>query len=190
MKLSAVLYLLIACVLVCGSLPVQATKIIHMQPTELGQTATAVVLGEVVSGSSFNNVSGSKVFTETVITVSEAYKGNPGSEVRVLQLGGEVDGMRVTVHGALHWQPGEEVVVFLEPYPGGRFQVAGFSQGKFKVERDPGTGRAYVHRPPLEDVDVVNDQRGNQATANTPARIPLDRFLVQALGTDYQPSDR
>jgi len=161
-----------------------------MDPVQLAEASTTVVQGEVVAVDSFKNASGSKVFTETTIAVSAAHKGDPGSEVRVLQLGGEVDGVRVTVHGALHWQQGEEVVVFLEPTQDGRFQVAGFSQGKFMVERDLATGRAYVHRPPLEDVQLVNGQGTNLTTTTTHSRVPLDRFLVQALGSDYRPSDR
>ena len=144
----------------------------------------------MTSVQSFRNASGKKVFTETIIAVEESYKGAPGSEVRLLQLGGVVDGVQVTVHGALHWSQGEEVVVFLEPYQSGSFHVAGFSQGKFQVVRDSQTGRAFVMRPALEDVEIVDDDGRDHTQKGEVARIPLEQFLKKALGTDFEPTRR
>ena len=168
----------------------QATKIIPMDPEKLAQVASTVVQGTVVGIESYWNASHSKVFTETIVAVEESFKGAPGSEVRILQLGGEVDGIRVTVHGALYWNQGEEVVLFLEPYQGDKYQVSGFSQGKFKVERDPVSGRAFVFRPALEGVELADDDGHQHADQATFKRVPLDRFLAKALGDDYQPSNR
>jgi hypothetical protein len=124
-----------------------ATQIIAMSPQKMGQTASEVVRGSVTSVQSYWNASHTKIFTETVVAVDETYKGSATGQVTLLQLGGEVDGVRVTVHGALSWTAGEEVLLFLEPYTEGRFHVSGFSQGKFAVERDPVTGRAFVRAP-------------------------------------------
>lgn len=188
MKLRAVVCLLLA--LILSAPVVQATKIIQMNPERLAASASTVVRGTVTSVESFKNASGKKVFTETVIAVAESYKGSPGGQVRLLQLGGVVDGVKITVHGALHWTHGEEVVVFLEPYQGDSFHVAGFSQGKFQVERDPQTGRAFVMRPALEGVELVDDDGQNHTHGGELARVPLDQFLSKALGTEYEPSDR
>ena len=167
-----------------------ATKIIPMNPETLAQTATTVVRGTVTSVESYWNTTHSKIFTETVIAVDESYKGAPGAEVRLVQLGGEVDGVRVTVHGALFWDRGEEVVAFLEPYQGDRFHVVGFSQGKFKVERDPVTGRAFIHRPHQEGVELVGDDGHQHNQQTSVSREPLDQFLARALGADFAPSNR
>ncbi len=190
MKLRAVVCLLTAALLIACAPAALATKIISMDPQQLAAAATTVVRGTVASVESFKNASGSKVFTETVITVIESFKGSPGSEVRLLQLGGEVDGVRVTVHGSLHWTRDEEVVLFLEPYEGGRYQVAGFSQGKFQVEHDPVTGRAFVNQPAMEGVELVDDDGHGHSDITAVTRVPLDQFLSRALGTDYRPSHR
>lgn len=190
MKPITIACLLVASLLILCAPALQATKIIHMNPEKLAEASTTVVRGTVVASDSFKNASGSKIFTETVITVDESYKGAPGSEVRLLQLGGVVDGVQVTVHGSLQWIEGEEVVVFLEPYEGGRYHVAGFSQGKFKVERDPLTGRAFINQPAMEGVELVDDDGHTQSNITAITRVPLDRFLSKALGTDYQPSNR
>lgn len=190
MKLLAIVCLLAAATLAINPHQVQATKIIHMNPEQLATASTTVVRGTVTQVESFWNASHSKIFTETVITVDESYKGAPGSEVRLMQLGGVVDGIKVTVHGALHWTRGEEVVVFLEPYQGDTFHVAGFSQGKFKVERDPVTGRAFVNQPAMEGVELVDDDGHGHSDITAVTRVPLDQFLSKALGTDYRPSNR
>jgi hypothetical protein len=190
MKLRAIVCLLFAGLPIICAPAVLATKIIHMNPEKLAANSSTVVRGTVTLVESFRNASGTKIFTETVIAVDESYKGDPGNEVRLLQLGGVVDGVQVTVHGALHWTHGEEIVVFLEPYQGGRFHVAGFSQGKFKVERDPVTGRAFINRPALEGVELVDDDGNNHSDITAVTRVPLDQFLSKALGNDYRPSDR
>jgi hypothetical protein len=190
MKTAASVCLLAAVILVTGASPVQATKIVHMNPQKLAETASDVVRGTVIGSESYWNASGSKIFTETIITVDESYKGSAGGEVRVLQVGGVVDGVQVTVHGALQWVQGEEVVVFLESDRSGKYLVSGFSQGKFQVQRDPVTGRAFVQRPDLEDVELVNDDGSGHADATSVARVPLDQFLSKALGAEYAPSNR
>jgi hypothetical protein len=176
-----------AVLLLLSATAATATKIIPMSPQKMGQTATEVVRGTVTGVHSFWNASHTKVFTETTVAVDQTYKGSATGQVTLLQLGGEVDGIRVTVQGALAWTPGEEVVLFLEPYTEGAFHVSGFSQGKFAVERDPVTGRAFVRAPALEGIELVGGEPG---TAAEGGRVPLERFLAGALGSQYQPSDR
>ena len=190
MILRAIVCLLLALLVALYSPAVLATKIIEMNPEELAVQATEVVRGTVIRVGSFKNDSGTKIFTETIITVEESYKGTAADEVRLVQLGGEVDGVRVTVHGALNWTQGEEVVVFLEPYQDGSFHVAGFSQGKFKIERDPSTGRAFVTRPDLPEVELVGDDGHTPSQGQVVTRVSLDQFLAQALGDDYVPRNR
>jgi hypothetical protein len=151
-----------------------------MDPVQLGTRATTVVRGTVADVRSFWNAAHTKIFTEIELDVAEAYKGSARGRVRMLQLGGEVDGVRVTVHGTLQWVSGEEVLVFLEPYRDGAFHVTGFSQGKFRVERDERTGRAYVSRPALDGVAFAAG--AGAAAAGAVARVPLDSFVGRALG--------
>ena len=63
-------------------------------------------------------------YAETIVEVDEAYKGQASPSVRIVQLGGVVGNVRMTVHGALHWHPGEEVLLFLEPYRNEGFQAS------------------------------------------------------------------
>lgn len=162
------------------------TYVRELGARDLGESAVAVVRGEVGDVRSFWNERRTKIFTEIVVRTQQTFKGSPGAAVTLLQLGGVVDDVRVTVHGALSWRVGEEVLLFLEPAGRGRYQVAGFSQGKLPIERDPATGEAFVRRPSLAAAEASGlkllDGPGAPPDAGTPARVPLEKFVREALG--------
>lgn len=162
---------------------VRATQVEYVSPRQMGEESAVVVRGTVASVRSFWNEARTKVLTETVIQVDETYKGEAAGAVSVLQLGGVVGHMRVHVHGALTWRRGEEVLLFLDRMEGTSYRVAGFSQGKFLVERDPATGEAYVNRPALEGVEVFGAPPDDgRMVGRSPVLVPLDKFVNQALG--------
>jgi hypothetical protein len=183
MKILALLLILSAS-LILFTTAADATQIRYKTVEQLGTESSDVVRGKVTSVQSYWNAAHTKIFTETVIEVDESYKGANASIVRLVQLGGEVDGVRVTVHGALKWRAEEEVVVFLEPYENGAYHVSGFSQGKFDIERDPDTGEVFVKRPSNDGIQLVgapDDYTQIQRNARTES-VPIDRFITQALG--------
>jgi len=158
-----------------------ATQIILQSLDQMGDNATAVVRGKVAAVRSFWNDTHTKIFTETTIAVDETFKGQPGEAVRVVQLGGTVDNIRVTAHGALMWKQGEEILLFLEDYTPGLYQVAGFSQGKFQIERDSRTGEVYVMRPTLSGAEIIGGS-GEKSSAGEFQKMPLEKFMEEALG--------
>ena len=159
-----------------------ATQIIYRTPQEMGQQSSLVVQGKVTSVRSFWNENRTKIFTETLVQIDESFKGaNPGT-VRVLQLGGTVDKIKVTVAGAIQWKPGEEVLLFLEEATENRYHVSGFSQGKFNIERYPDTGEAFVRRPALEGTEVMGaPPSGHEMSTSSVVKTPLRQFIDDAL---------
>jgi hypothetical protein len=170
--------------LLCVTLvPARATQVIPRTAPELGDEASLVVRGRVEQVRSFWSPNHTKILTEILVKVEEDYKGQAPGQVRILQLGGVVDGVRVTVSGALHWQSKEEVLLFLEPYTADSYQVSGFSQGKFSVQRDEKTGEAYVSRRALEGIEWVPSNSAKTDSSPKPVeQLSLDRFLDEALG--------
>ena len=161
----------------------QATQVLHRSVEELGRQSTLVVRGKVAGVHSFWNAKRTKVFTETEITVDQSYKGAQPAAIRILQLGGVVDNVKVNVAGALQWRAGEEVLVFLEPYTDGAFQVSGFSQGKFNIVRDRRTNQPYIVRPSQDGVELVGGATPDELKrASRVEKMPLERFINQALG--------
>ena len=166
----------VACVLSSGAF---ATQILYRSPRQLGTESALVVRGTVSATRSFWNDSHTKILTEVVVRVDETYKGAGGESVRVLQLGGTVDPVKMTVHGALPWRQHEEVLLFLEPYSTGSYQVSGFSQGKFAIERDVASGKAYVRDATPSDSERIG---APAVQANGDDRVSLQQFVDQALG--------
>ena len=172
MKKTIVAWLVCALVALAVTAAV-ATQVIQRTPQELAEESALIVDGTVTGVRSYWNADHSKIFTEASVSVGSTYKGRGGSTVRVVQPGGVVGNVRMTAHGALSWSRGEEVLLFLEPSVPGAFQVAGFSQGKYVVERDSRTGRAFVQQALPADVEGTAP-----ATAQ---RVTVEQFINQVL---------
>jgi len=175
-----VAFLLVGCLMVCAAL---ATQVMYQSPQQMGTQSALVVRGKVQSTQSYWNASRTKIFTRTQIAVDETYKGPHQGVIDIVQIGGTVDKVKVTVQGALLWKAGEEVLLFVEPYDASSFQVSGFSQGKFEVERDPKTGVAYVAAPPLEGTSLVGAPSTDSLTKPSKSeKVTLEQFVNRALG--------
>ncbi len=157
-----------------------ATQILLRSPRELGDASSLVVQARVVSTRSFWNASHSKILTGIELAVERGFKGNAPTKVQVVQLGGVVDGVRMHVAGSLSWHRGEELLLFLENARGNTYRVAGFSQGKFLVER-AGDGTIFVRRPAPTDIEFVQAGKRITAAYGQQLRIPLRRFLAESL---------
>jgi hypothetical protein len=161
--------------------PADATQVLYRTPQQLGGQSELVIRGRVESSESYWNEQHTKIFTRTRIAVDEAYKGIAPATVDIVQLGGIVGSMKVTVHGALRWRVGDEVLLFAEAYDAESYRVSGFSQGRFSVERDLKTGEAFIRTPRMEGVKLLGAPP--EGEARTEARgVPLDEFVAQALG--------
>jgi hypothetical protein len=164
-----------------------ATTVMYRSPQQLGAESDLVIRGRVESSESYWNDKHTKVFTRTRIAVDEAYKGGAPATVDVVQLGGKVGNVKVTVHGASRWKVGEEVLVFAEPHDETHFRVAGFSQGKFMIERDPDTGEAFIRAPRMEGIQLLGAPGDGKAEALAREGVPLGEFVSHALGSPTTP---
>ena len=173
--------ILLAAALVSMALPALATQIILESPRQLAKDSALIVDGKVSGVRSYWNDDHSKILTETTVAVGSTHKGASASSVRVLQLGGVVGNVRQTAHGALVWKRGEEVLLFLEPSSPGTYQVAGFSQGKYTIERDPRTGRAFVQQAMPADGNTNAPATTSGGQSSRDEKVSLEQFLNQVL---------
>ena len=176
--------LVMAAGLVVVALPALATQIIQVSPQEIAKASTLVVDGKVSGSRCYWNADHSKIFTETTVDVNATHKGANASSVRVMTLGGVVGNVRQTAHGALAWKRGEEVLLFLEPAgttQPGSFQVTGFSQGKYEIERDAKAGRKFVRQSMPADMSGGTPSATSGKTSSQSERVTLDQFLGQVL---------
>ena len=162
-----------------------ATQVIPRTPQQLAKESQLVVDGKVASVRSYWNDDHSRILTEAVVTVGSTYKGGESPSVRVVQLGGVVGNVRMTAHGALQWKKGEEVLLFLEPSAPGAFQIAGFSQGMYLIERDPRTGKAFVTQALPPDTHEGSAPAPDAPNSAQPAeRVTLEQFIDSVLPSE------
>lgn len=165
------------------SFSIGATQIIHMSPEQLGEESSLIVQGKVTGVTSYWNEQKTKIFTKTLVAIEETYKGERSGEVAIVQLGGVVGNVRINVSGALTWKPGEETLIFLERYDAVSYQISGFSQGKFGIERDPVNGRKYIKYPDLRGAEILGSPDiGKDTSLQDTKKITVQRFINKALG--------
>lgn len=120
----------------------KATTLSHLGFEELAQQASAVARLRCLSSNAVRD--GGEIWTETQFEVLEKAKGLLGGIITVRTLGGQADGLHSRVEGVPQFRTGEEVYLFLWGKYGQPFRVLGWSQGAFRIARNPQNGAAIV----------------------------------------------
>ena len=126
---------------------VAATTVARLDTRELVRESHEIVIGEVRGTRSYWDAPRRRMLTDVSVRVTQRLKGRGGDTVVLTQLGGELDGVRVSVPGAPSFVVGEEALVFVWRDGRGRAQVDALGQGKFDLRADPTTGEKLVSRP-------------------------------------------
>ncbi|OGU00768.1 MAG: hypothetical protein A2W29_13490 [Gemmatimonadetes bacterium RBG_16_66_8] len=164
-----------------------ATQVLRLDTRELARSSSDIVIGTVDSTRSYWNAEHTRILTDITVVVSETLKGPGPSRLTLTQVGGEVDGMRLSVAGTAVFMSGEEALLFVWRDAKGRAQVNGLAQGKFEIQRDPQGGERVVTR--RIDGLALRDPRTLRAVqpAERAGRVRLDdlkREIRQALEED------
>jgi len=157
-----------------------ATTAIALSNRALVNTADVIAIGSVVDSRVvwLDRV----LVTEVTVKVEEVLKGAPGDTI-VVTLPGGIDANRripiaMTYPGAPSMKQGERTFLFLNrDEDTSRLMVAGFSQGKFAINREPG-GEDVVERN-LSEIRLVN---GAGIVRGSRERITLVDFKREISG--------
>jgi hypothetical protein len=135
-----------ACVLAIGlaAREASATSLAQLSTEQLTDAADAIVKG-TVAGVWTALDDGGKCWTHARVEVDKTFKGAPGSEVVVSQMGGICGPLAGRVESTARFSEGEEAYFFLEELSG-YTGVVGMVQGKFTVRMDPAARRDIVIR--------------------------------------------
>ena len=162
--------------------PLHATTVIHQDTRALVRGSSDIVVGRVEGTRAFFDVQRKHIFTEVTVEVTRSLKGERG-RLTLVQLGGELNGMRTEVAGSPVFAAGEEALLFVWRDARGRAQVNGLAQGKFDIEHDPTTGEALVaRRAPglaIRDARSLSPLRAGE----TPGKVTLRRMLGEIEAT-------
>src|SRR5260370_1391690 len=119
-----------------------ATTLSRLRFEELVNRATAVARLRCIGAESF--LENGEIWTETLFETVELNKGLLPGVIRVRMIGGRVGNLHSRIDGVPAFRPGEEAYVFLWGHEGEPFRVLGWSQGTFRIARDPRTGLERV----------------------------------------------
>jgi hypothetical protein len=114
------------------------TTLARLSFAELAQRATAIARVRCLGTES--KWLGNEIWTETHFQVLEQDKGSLNPALTIRMLGGSVGNFHSRVDGVPVFHAGEEVYLFLWARDGEPFRVLGWSQGTFRISRNPRTG--------------------------------------------------
>ncbi|MEO5971269.1 MAG: hypothetical protein ABIQ95_15185 [Bdellovibrionia bacterium] len=145
--------------------------------------APIIVRGKAgASYSDWNNddFGGKRIYTFYDLQPTEVLKGNinKSSSLSMRELGGEKDGVGLTVPGVSEFEKGEDTVVFLkERNSSGSYDVQGMMMGKYNIQKDA-DGTEYLTGMGLNNFNHL----GNN-TDVTPAASPPKKWTLNDLRT-------
>ena len=139
--------LLALSVLLLCPLPSFATLLRPLSVEQLADLSDVVVRGRVETVEVVWNDRVTMPITRVRLDVIETIEGEAGARRITLTVpGGERDGVALDYLGRPRFEPGEEVVLFLQRRPTGAFLPVGLAQGRLEVERDAATGGHALRR--------------------------------------------
>lgn len=148
-----------------------AATLVRMDLSQLTRGAAVVVQARCLGSAS--DWDRGEIWTLARFEPIETFKGHTPTPFTVRLLGGKVGAIESVVNGVPHFRPGEQVVLFLVPAPGGAYSIVAWSEGTFRVRKDS-RGHAFVTQ------DTAARMVYNPATRKFQAqgvnRMPLSRF--------------
>jgi hypothetical protein len=121
---------------------VRATTLMPMSVAQMTQAAQEIVRARCVANAT--HWDHGELWTFTAFDVQENWRGTATGQISVRLLGGRTAQITSTVSGVPHFQPGEDVVLFLEPTSLGGYSIVSWQQGTFRIRRDAATGEDRV----------------------------------------------
>ncbi len=158
----------------------QATTLARLSFNELTEQATAIARVRCLSSTSLWR--NGEIWTETEFEVLEQNKGALPGIFRVSLPGGRVAHLQSRVDGVPSFHVGEEIYLFLWSAPGKATSVLGWTQGTFRIARDPQTGLERVTQDsaamPLFDLATRKFRHGGVRNLPLPIfQLKLKRAL-------------
>lgn len=182
--------LLVTALIVLSSWSAAATTVLPLDVRHLVQQSTFIFQGTVLAVETKNLGARERprIVTDITFNVTRTLKGKtPGPEFTLRLFGGSWGGYTLDIQGQPRFEPGEEVVLFLE-WTGINWAVTGMNQGRYRIYRGKdgekwarrgheglavlqrdSAGRATVNRRPDEHppmrldklLDLINMHKGN-----------------------------
>lgn len=154
----------------------QASLLRAMSLSELVRSANQIVVAKVVSINAAWDSSHRRILSTIEVKIEESWKGSVDGLVTIVQPGGTVGEIEMTVHGMPRFAVGERSLLFLQGHT--HFQVVGMCEGKRPLSWDADGKQWLLESPDVEDVVEV-DAGGRLHHATPAARLALESMREQ-----------
>src|SRR5437867_10443567 len=111
--------------------PAGATMVERLSLEQLVERSERIVQGRCERTWSDWDAKHQSIWTHWEIQVTEPIKGGPVTKLVISEPGGIVGDVGMLVEGVPHYEPGEEIVLFLYKTPIGYWRSRGLGQGKY-----------------------------------------------------------
>lgn len=150
----------------------QATTLVRLHFTDLVHYSYSIARARCVR--SRTTLENGEIWTDTTFRVLWQEKGYLPEEIVVRQLGGTFLHLHSHVEGTPVFRPNEEVYLFLSGHLGHPFNIVGWSQGTFRIHRDPVSNLETVTQDSAET--PVFDPASDTFTRGGTTKLPVDIF--------------
>jgi hypothetical protein len=164
--------------LLAGAGSLRASLLRAMSLAELANTADRIVVGSVRSVNAAWDLQHRRIISTIEVDVEESWKGpeSASRRIAIIQPGGAVGDIEMSVGGMPSFSVGEKSVLFLQGQR--RFQVTGMGQGKRPLLWNEGSKQWLVESPDTEGV-VEPGPGAKLRQAKRGGPIPLDDLRDQ-----------
>lgn len=171
---------LLVCFLFSSPLQVQASNFSLPTLSYLTSRSKLVLHARVISKSCQED-SSNQIFTRITLQILEVWNGEwPEPTLDLVHSGGRLGDRLLVVHGQVHFEMNEEVVVFLKKNDAGEWITAAMSKGRIPIQR-PLMEDGFAG-PPSSDANVTTlIQTSPSASRSTLATLTLHQLkkLIQ-----------
>ena len=150
----------------------RATTLVRLRFPDLVRYSSAI--GRVRCTGAEVRYDKGEIWTDTSFEVVERDKGYLPSHIVVRHPGGTLDHLHSHVEGAPEFRPGEELILFLWGTPGNHYTVLGWSQGTFRIRKDPRSGSETITQDSYEI--PVFDPESNGFTKTGIRNVRMEDF--------------
>jgi hypothetical protein len=148
--------------------PARASLIVALDTPAMVERSEHIAVVDVASVTAAWDDKHERILTTIGLDVVEVWKGpmTPAAHLTIVQPGGTVGDMQMTVFGMTRFAPGERALVFLRgTTAAANLNVVGMAQGKRLLTREAATGKWMVRAADPSGASFV---RMNGASAKAP----------------------
>jgi len=166
--------------------PLATASIVQaLELPDLVQQADHIAVVDVVSLRSEWDAKHERIFSTVDLKVVERWKG-PGQadegRLTIIQPGGTVGDLTMTVTGLTSFSPGERAVVFLRGTPDNS-RLLGLSQGKRPMQFDASAHTWWIKQAPHRDLTLIKATPASGPAGQTANKI-IQPPRIQQMGLD------